>query len=682
LSLFFLHKSFFILWLYLNNHYMKRAYHFFRKRKKIAAFTAVAFVGAGVLLTQAVTPTSAETRYVLEVAEQGTLMTSVSGTGQVQGDAEIEVKPEVSGKIVQIVAQNGQEVVEGDVIAVLDSSDAQKTVRDAAISLSSAQISYEKLLEEPSAISLLQAENALAQAQRTLETLENSPTFEELEDAQAAVDKAERSLEQAERSLEKTQTSAEQDLESASENGYNDVAEAFADITDLMTDLSDFIGTDEQPQKYIGFYNLKVDGSYSDDVVRKIEVAEESYDEAWNAFQDSSRDSEMDVKIEVISLTLDVAYDVSDALNSAQILLNRIENVGYENFAIGDHIDEMMTTIPSDVSQVNSVINSLQSSANTIESTNLSAPNAIADAEDSVEQAEIDLANAQADYQDVLDGADEDDITDARETVSEREQQLADLTADPDSLDLRSQQLSLQSAQNKYNDALEELDKYTIRAPIGGAIANMDLHIGESASSGSALAIIVTDQFTAQLTLNEVDVAKVGIGDRATLTFDAVEDLSMTGKVTQMDTIGTVSQGVVSYNVLITLDTEDERILSGMSTNIDVITDVAQNVVIVSSGAVQSLGNTSYVEVLDGVTETGGTQGVTSGTPPRQVQVEIGLSNDTQTEIVSGLEAGAYVVTRTITDSATTTSTSSTPSLLNTGGGGPPGGFSGGSFPR
>ena len=632
-------------------------------------------------MVRAFSPDTAQARYVLEVAEQGTLTTSVSGTGQVQGEAEIEVKPEVSGKVAQLVAKNGQQLEEGDVIAILDAKDAQKSVRDARISLESAQIAYEKLMADPDTLSLLQAQNALAQAERSLADLENSPTDEELDDAQDEVDNAERSLEQAERNLTKVQTSAEQDLESASENGYNAVAEAFADITDLMTDLSDFIGTEQSEEEYIGYYNLMASSSYSDNVLSDYETAQDSYDDARSAFQNSSRDSSTEEKAEVITLTLQVAEDISDALNSAQILLNRIEDHGYESSAIADHIDEMMTTIPVDVVTTNSIISSLQSSANTIEDTDLSAPNSIADAEDSVEEAKIALATAQENYDEVADGADEDEIAEAKETVAEREQQLADLTVDADSLDVRSQELSLESAQNKYNDALEELAQYTVRAPISGTVASISLHVGETASSGSALAIVVADQFTAQMTLNEVDVAKVAIDDRATLTFDAIEDLTTTGKVIQIDTIGTVSQGVVSYNVLIALDTEDERVLSGMSANISIITDIRQNVVVVSSSAVKSSGDTSYVEVLNGVTETGGTQGVTSTTPPRQVTVEVGLSNDTQTEIVSGLNAGEYVVTRTITDATTSTSTSSTPSLLN-GGGGPPSGFGGGSFPR
>jgi len=659
---------------------MRHIYLFLRQRKKTAILVGILLLGGSILLVRAFGPDTAQVRYVLEVAEQGTLTTSVSGTGQVHGEAEIEVKPEVSGKIAQFVAKNGQQLEEGDIIAILDAKDAQKSVRDSRINLESAQIAYEKLLADPDTLSRLQAENALAQAQRTLSDLENSPTDENQNDAQSEIDNAERTLAQAKRNLIKVQTSAEQDLESASENGYNVVAEAFADITDLMTDLSDFIGTEQSEEEYIGYYNLMASSSYSNDVLSNYETAQDSYDDAWSAFQDSSRDSSVEEKTEVITLTLHVAEDISDVLNSIQILLNYIEDNGYESSAIADHINEMIKIVPVNIVTANGIINSLQSSANTIEETGLSAPNSIADAEDAVEEAEIGLTTAQENYDDIMDGADENEISEAKETVAEREQQLANLTVDTDGLEVRSQKLSLESARNKYNDALEELEEYTIRAPIGGTLANANLHVGEMASSGSALAIIVADQFTAQMTLNEVDVAKVSIDDRVTLTFDAIEDLTTTGRIVQIDTIGTVSQGVVSYNVLIALDTEDERVLSGMSTNISIITNIRQNVVVISNSAVKSSGDSFYVEVFDGVMETAEMQGVTSNTPPRQVTVEVGLSSDTQTEIVSGLNAGEYVITRTVTNTTTSTSVSSAPSLLDSGGG-PSGGF-GDSFPR
>ncbi len=159
------------------------------------------------------------------------------------------------------------------------------------------------------------------------------------------------------------------------------------------------------------------------------------------------------------------------------------------------------------------------------------------------------------------------------------------------------------------------------------------------------------------------------MGQKATLTFDAIEGLEITGSVVEIDTVGTVTQGVVTYNVKIGFDTQDDRIKSGMSTSASIITDVRQDVVAVPSAAVKSQGANSYVEILDSTASTQEiTAGITSSTPPRQQPVTVGISSDTMTEILSGIDTGTKVVTRTI--SSATATTQQAPSLIGGGGGG------------
>ena len=99
---------------------------------------------------------------------------------------------------------------------------------------------------------------------------------------------------------------------------------------------------------------------------------------------------------------------------------------------------------------------------------------------------------------------------------------------------------------------------------------------------------LITKQKIAEISLNEVDAAKVKVGQKVTLTFDAIDGLSITGEVSEIDALGTVSQGVVTYGVKIAFDTQDERVKSGMSVSAAIITDVKQNVLLVPNAAVKS----------------------------------------------------------------------------------------------
>ena len=125
------------------------------------------------------------------------------------------------------------------------------------------------------------------------------------------------------------------------------------------------------------------------------------------------------------------------------------------------------------------------------------------------------------------------------------------------------------------------------------------------------------------------------------MTFDAIDGLDITGQVADLDTIGTVSQGVVTYNIKIVFDAQDDRIKSGMSTNAIVITDSKTDVLYAPNSAVKTdASGGNYVQTLDD-----------SG-QPRNVTVKIGLVNDTDTEIISGLNEGDKIVTQTVSSSA------------------------------
>lgn len=231
---------------------------------------------------------------------------------------------------------------------------------------------------------------------------------------------------------------------------------------------------------------------------------------------------------------------------------------------------------------------------------------------------------------------------------------------------ITSRELSLQQSKNALIDAEDALSDYYVFAPFDGTIASVTGKLGDIASS--TLGTIITKQKIASVTLNEVDVSKVHLGQKATLTFDAVDGLSITGEVVEIDGVGTVTQGVVSYTVKINFDTDDIRVKPGMSVSASIITATAQDVLVVPASAIKTNTNSSYVETFAiPLPVATGTTGVTSLVLPQHVTVETGISDDTSTEIKSGLKEGDQVVSRTIT-TTTKTATASTPSLFGSTG--------------
>lgn len=245
----------------------------------------------------------------------------------------------------------------------------------------------------------------------------------------------------------------------------------------------------------------------------------------------------------------------------------------------------------------------------------------------------------------------------------------AQLNAAKTSVDVATQGVA--SAFADLNDQKETAAERTVTAPINGIVTALSVADGDTLGSGAASSAssastasneaVIQDLSTlkAVVLINEVDIASVAVGQKASMTFDAISNLSLTGKVEKVDTAGTASQGVVTYSATIGFDSLNSKVRSEMSVNGVITTEVKQDVLSVTSTAIKTQSDDSnYVQVM------------VNGVLVNQT-VTTGVSSDTATEIVSGLTEGQTVVTQTITSTSTTNT--STP-----GGGGFPGAGGGG----
>ena len=227
---------------------------------------------------------------------------------------------------------------------------------------------------------------------------------------------------------------------------------------------------------------------------------------------------------------------------------------------------------------------------------------------------------------------------------------------------IKSAEIKVKEANLALDQAKENAAARIIKAPISGTITALNIKIGDdlgtassSSARGSLLTITDLEKLFAKISLNEIDVAKIKAEQKATLTFDAVENLTLTGKVTEIESVGAITQGVVSYAVKIALDSTDSRIKPGMSTSAAIVTDVKIDAIMVLNSAIKSNNGSSYAEAPDETLTEGSIGGSANGiilkNPPRRITVEIGLSNDTSTEIISGIKVGDQVISRTSTNS-------------------------------
>jgi macrolide-specific efflux system membrane fusion protein len=250
----------------------------------------------------------------------------------------------------------------------------------------------------------------------------------------------------------------------------------------------------------------------------------------------------------------------------------------------------------------------------------------------------------------------EQGVQSASSTLAQNQASYLQTTAPVLSEDLQTAQAqvdndkaALQSAQNTYDESF-------ITAPFSGTVAAVDVSVGDVADTNTVIATIITPQQIAKISLNEVDAAQVKIGDVAKLTFSALPGVTATGTVAQIDTIGTVVQGVVSYNAKIVFSAADQGVKSGMSVSATIATGNDTDVLLVPNSAVLSVGSKSTVQVLDGASGAKNGETVTLTTAPQSVTVQTGDSDSSSTVITSGLTEGELIVTHTVTGATKTSS--------------------------
>ena len=153
-----------------------------------------------------------------------------------------------------------------------------------------------------------------------------------------------------------------------------------------------------------------------------------------------------------------------------------------------------------------------------------------------------------------------------------------------------------------------------------------------SSSNATAFTILTEDSYKISLSVDELDILSVKQGQTADITLDALDGESFEGTVTKVGTVGSTTGSSAKYTVEITVP-KAENMLLGMSASATIQIDESDDAVLIPLSALQESGGKSFVY----------TEKNEDGTLSGKVEVETGLSNDSQVEITSGLSEGDTV---------------------------------------
>jgi RND family efflux transporter MFP subunit len=177
------------------------------------------------------------------------------------------------------------------------------------------------------------------------------------------------------------------------------------------------------------------------------------------------------------------------------------------------------------------------------------------------------------------------------------------------------------------------LDKLKLLAPFDGTVVAVSTTTGDAVTPGT-VAVQLADLRSLQVLVqvSEVDVNRVKTGQAVDLTLDAVSGQTFSGTVAAIGYLGTTTQGVVNFPVTVLIPNPDPALKPGMTASAAVVTDQKTNVLLVPNRAIHVSGGQRTVTVLFEGQQI-------------PVTVQVGLSNDTQSEITGGqLRAGDTIV--------------------------------------
>ena len=220
----------------------------------------------------------------------------------------------------------------------------------------------------------------------------------------------------------------------------------------------------------------------------------------------------------------------------------------------------------------------------------------------------------------------------------------------------RSQEVSVAQQELALEKAVSKLADYSIRAPFDGIVTGLDVDGGDTISQTTVLASVISKEMKATITLNEVDAAKVKVGDMATLSFAALPNLTVSGKLAKIDTIGKASSGVVSYGAEIVFEQQESTLRPGMSVTADIIVEEKMGVLVVPNEALVYSDGQAYVRVPAGAEDVARSQ---------KKKVTVGSTNNIVTEIESGVRENDIVILTSAAGTAAASTANQSGGFLN-----------------
>jgi RND family efflux transporter MFP subunit len=646
------------------------------RNRIVAALLALLVVTGGVVASRANTP-AAKPDYRTAPVTRGAVTQTVAVSGSVNAAGTLKLNFRTAGTLAEVLVGVGSQVTAGQVLARIDTTDLATAVRQQQANVASAQAKYDATIAGVAAEDIAVARQSVDNARKSFDETAKTTANDVLAAKQSldnTIKQGKNDIAAAQQSLTKLQsayTTAKSNVASLVSAIRSDVG-TFATTIDAakiavgstISDISTNTGADAKSAT-ASLYSAQGSLSLALTYAQAVTPALLDYATAYNALLtdiasfDSAAASGGDTSSANVAYQRDAsAYATAAAklsttldaptaqLNSAQTSVNAAQtSLNTSQARLDGGLDQGRT----DVLNLQSLLTGdVQLSAN-LKAKITQAGTSVATITDAVggsyvaaqqayqtakDKDAINQLNAKQSYDATVEKSNST-LLGAQNSIDSAVTSYNKTAAAPKQTDIASAYASLLSAQAALDTANNNVTNATLRAPSAGVIATVASQVGENVTSGGSTGFITLANVSSLAlhgTVGEADVARLKLGQVATITVDAVGTARMTGKVTSLDPVATIQQGVPVYGIDVTIDVPNPQVRPGMSATAAVILASKQGVLTVPNLAIRSQAGRRYVQVL----RDGQTVDLTD--------IQFGLANDTVTEVTSGIEEADVVV--------------------------------------
>ena len=216
----------------------------------------------------------------------------------------------------------------------------------------------------------------------------------------------------------------------------------------------------------------------------------------------------------------------------------------------------------------------------------------------------------------LLSGEDRISLVDAANSMIEEAKKSGDEDA------LRDARAARETAERAYLPI-------SVTSPLPATVIKRSCQPGQYVGVNEVL-FVLSDRLVAGVEVDETDIGKVFVGQRAVITLDAFPQDRVTGRVVKISQEGRIVSNVVIYDVQVNAEAVPSNWSSGMTANVELLIHDLKDIILVPVGAVRQTGMDKMVMLLDG--------------KPHPQRIETGATDGKMIEVTSGLSEGDSLI--------------------------------------